>query len=175
MFHNRAVVEWVKLFLFDEYPDVSVPEYLIESIFLGVLDFIKAGLEAEEDITIPSLGKFHTKKKESRFGKEQYYVKFKASRHLVLNLRQVKGTLTEAEHRDIAKKREFVQNMWEKKQVRVAAAEAKKKEREDGTRNMSPTLNEIRQLRKNRAPVWLTEKVYGEDTGSSSKSTETVE
>lgn len=151
MFHNRAVIEWIKVYLFDEYPDLRIEDYLIESIFLGVLDYIQAGMEAEEDISIPSLGKFIIKKKENKYGNMQYYIKFKASRHLVLNLRQQKGTLTEAEKRDILKKREFIQQMWENKQARLEKAA----QRKEGKRFMSPTMSEILRARQNKSTAKL--------------------
>lgn len=123
-YNNRFIVDWIKMYLFDEYPDLEIEGYVIEAILLGLIDYVKTAIEAEYPITITSLGKFYTKKKPNRRDEMQYYVKFKASRHLVLSLRESKGTLTDAEKREIIKKREFVQGVWERKQARLKAREA---------------------------------------------------
>jgi nucleoid DNA-binding protein len=149
-FHNRFIVEWIKVYLFDEYPDIQMEDFLIESIFMGFLDFVQAGMEAEEDVLVPSLGKFVIKKKENKYGNMQYYIKFKPSRHLVLNFRESKGTLTEAEKIDIEKKRKFIQSMWDKKQQRIAAALEREEQKKAGVAVTSDTMQEIRKVRKSR-------------------------
>lgn len=114
--NNLALVSWIKLYLYEEYPDIEVPQFIIEAILLGFIDYIKAGLTAGQILTITSLGKFFTRKKENKYGNEQYYIKFRPSKHLVMGLREAKGTLTDYEKRAIREKEVFVQHAWNSKQ-----------------------------------------------------------
>lgn len=117
--YNRELIDWIYLYLFDEYPDVFIERHIVEAVVLGMIDYVKQGLEKGEETRIIGLGKFRINRKLNQAGKEQIYPKFKFSRNLVLGLRQVAGTLTEAEAKEITSKIEFIQTMWDKKKARI--------------------------------------------------------
>lgn len=100
----------------NRFPD-NVPSNLaIDYTIKFFWKYIEEELLKEGIVSIFSVGKFHLKGMVStRTGKFQYYPKFKFSRHYTLKLREAKGTLTEAEQREIDKKREFMGAIWDKR------------------------------------------------------------
>lgn len=116
---NRVVTSWIRTYMFEQYPNLFLDDYVIEAIVNAYIDYIKHNLFQENEVSIISLGKFWVKKKLLDNGKDQYYPKFKASRHLILNLRQAKDSLTPAEVRSLEEKEKFIREVWERKQQKL--------------------------------------------------------
>jgi hypothetical protein len=121
---NKIPVKWIREYLFEKYPNIFLEDFLIEAIINAYIDYIKHNLFDNKMVKIISLGKFWVKEKILANGNPQYYPKFTASRHLILNLRQTKGSLTEAEKRAIADKEKFIAQTWERKQARLKEIKA---------------------------------------------------
>jgi nucleoid DNA-binding protein len=116
---NKIPVKWVREYLFEKYPNIFLEDFLIEAVINAYIDYIKHNLFENKIVKIISLGKFWVKEKILDSGKPQYYPKFTSSRHLILNLRQTRDSLTEAEKRSIAEKERFIAETWERKKARL--------------------------------------------------------
>jgi len=100
--------------ILEAYPDTCPPLFLIDKIIKAFWREIERELIEEETIKIFGFGQFIlTKKISSRTNQEQYYIKFKISRHFISRIREHFGTLTESERNSREKQKEFMKKVWE--------------------------------------------------------------
>ena len=100
----------------ENYPN-SVPKvFVIDKVIQYLIKFIKSQLEEDKDVQIDALGRFKAFYRLAPGKKHfQWYPKFIYSRHFVLNFRDKKGTASEAEKREIQKKKDFIGGVWKKR------------------------------------------------------------
>lgn len=124
---NSEAINFIKEMMFDEHPDIFLEDYIVEKIILHYYEFLKQKICNLEPVNMFGMGKFDVKQKPSRKGTLQYYPKFSFSQHLVLRLREEKGTLTDAEKRTLESNRAFVQAFKDRKAASRLARENEKK------------------------------------------------
>lgn len=98
----------------NSYPDICPPVFLIDKILKSFWREIENQLKEEKDIKIFGFGTFKANKKISyKTQAEQYYIKFKISRHFISRIREHFGTMTQAEQITREKQKAFMQQVWE--------------------------------------------------------------
>lgn len=119
-------IESIKRRFEENFPDSVPKDFVIDHIIKYFWQYVEDELMEDRQVSIFSYGKFYLNSRVSpRTGNFQHYPKFKFSRHFILRLREVKGTATEAELKEIETKREFMKEVWESRKAYMIANKGK--------------------------------------------------
>lgn len=125
-YENPTYVEAIKAKFEDRFPDNVPKDFIIDHVIRFFWDYVEEELKSDREVKIYAFGKFYVRSGVSnRTKKFQYYTKFKFSRHFNLRYRSFKGTASESELAEIAKKREFMEQVWKKRREYTVAKRGK--------------------------------------------------
>lgn len=100
--------------IYDAFPDSCPPLFLIDKIIKVFWREVEKELIEEQSVKIFGFGQFVLKKKTvTKTGRDQYYIKFKLSRHFLSRIREYFGTMTESEQKARDKQKDFMKQVWE--------------------------------------------------------------
>lgn len=110
----------------EEFPDNIPKSFVVEKTIKYFYEYISKELIAEKVVNLFGFGKFFLRKLiKDKTNSYQYYPKFKFSRHFIYKLREAKGSNTEAAKLELSKKKDFIQQIWEKREKWMLANRSK--------------------------------------------------
>ena len=120
-------ISYIRSVMRDKYPNTVPKAWMVEAIIRAYMSWFEESLMAHNGVDMYGYGKILSECRVSRqTKKDQWYLKMYPSRHLLLRLREYKGTLTKAEQKEIDAKQAYADARREKRDLqRAGVREAK--------------------------------------------------
>lgn len=111
-------VAYIRSLMREKHPDTVPRAWIVESIVRAYMAWFEDSLLSQNHVEMYGYGKISAECRVSRQTKrDQWYLKMYPSRHLLLRMREYKGTLTEAEKKEVAAKQAYAEKRRKRREV----------------------------------------------------------